>query len=56
MQPDNVLKIIQEKLQIPNVLFNIDEFIKALKDDESFQPFGEKITSFTVEQGEFEEL
>jgi len=50
IEPDNVLDIIKEKLQIHNVLFNIDEFTKALQDDESFQPFGEKLTSFTVEQ------
>ncbi|KAG8327575.1 histone acetyltransferase 1 [Homalodisca vitripennis] len=50
VEPDNVLQLIQEKLQIPHVIKNIDEFVNALKDDESFQPFGDKMTSFTVEE------
>ncbi|XP_054262590.1 histone acetyltransferase type B catalytic subunit [Macrosteles quadrilineatus] len=51
VKPDNVMKIIQEKLQVPAVLTNIDEFSKALKDDDSFQPFGDKLASFSVKQG-----
>uniref|UniRef100_A0A1B6KWX0 Histone acetyltransferase type B catalytic subunit n=2 Tax=Graphocephala atropunctata TaxID=36148 RepID=A0A1B6KWX0_9HEMI len=46
VEPDNILQLIQEKLQIPHVISNVDEFVKALKDDESFQPFGDKLTSF----------
>uniref|UniRef100_A0A1B6GEC1 Histone acetyltransferase type B catalytic subunit n=1 Tax=Cuerna arida TaxID=1464854 RepID=A0A1B6GEC1_9HEMI len=52
VEPDNVLRLIQEKLQIPHVIKNIDEFANALKDDESFQPFGDKMTSFTIEEGD----
>lgn len=50
-QADSVLKLIQEKLQIPNVLLNVNDFVKKLEDEESFVPYGDKLSSFSVDQG-----
>lgn len=50
-QADSVLKLLQEKLQIPNVLLNVNDFVKKLEDEDSFVPYGEKLCSFSVDQG-----
>ncbi|GAB6019378.1 hypothetical protein CHUAL_000964 [Chamberlinius hualienensis] len=49
VQPDEVLKIIHEKLQ-SNYLTSEAEFIKSIAKDTTFAPFGELIRSFTVEK------
>ncbi|XP_067138521.1 histone acetyltransferase type B catalytic subunit [Centruroides vittatus] len=48
VEPDNIVKIIGEKLQ-PGFLTNIDDFTASLSKDANFKPYGELLHSF--EQG-----
>lgn len=47
VEPDNVLPKIADKLA-PPVHDNLDSFIKSLKNDDNFKPYGELLHSFSV--------
>lgn len=48
VQPDNVQKIIQEKLEF-DFGTNVDDFVASLSKESTFRPHGVLIQSFTVE-------
>ncbi|GFQ73880.1 histone acetyltransferase type B catalytic subunit [Trichonephila clavata] len=54
IEADNVHKIICDKQELePST--DLDAFVESLKDESSFEPFGELLGSFSIENGEEEE-
>lgn len=49
VEPDNIIKIIGEKLQ-PGFLTNIDDFTASLSKESNFKPYGELLHSFEFEK------
>lgn len=52
LKADNVLCSVSKLLNIGCYYTNIDEFVSKLEKDESFQPFGTKIHSWSIDSKE----
>lgn len=50
VEPDNIEEILSSKLP-PGVLSNLDDFVKALGNEDNFYPLGELIHQFSTNEG-----
>ncbi len=50
LQPDNIMKMLSEKLQ-PGFLTNRDEFIALLAKEANFKPYGELMKAYKITKG-----
>lgn len=54
IRADPVVKIIEEKLELPQHFTNIDKFVQCLEEDAQFRPHGEKVLEFTSNDRDYE--